>query len=303
MNTTLQCLECGEIFITDDPVSVGGLPLCGDCGGALTIPGVLEIACCNCDFTQKVTGINVNECSACPKCGWALDVISQDIETDEKEGIDDTIQKESDYAELNSDATIALAASPVTPTENLNVDIAAPAVQKTGETIAILPEKENYPDDDIPPSAETVIVNSPPPPKLKKEETTGISEKNFGKYEILGEIARGGMGIIYRVMDPDLKRELALKVLIAGEGASEDLLKRFMREARAAAQMNHPNVVPIHEVGNIKGQYYFTMDLIEGTSFDKIVAGKWMPVDEQVGHIRDIAQALKVAHSMKYNTP
>lgn len=106
------------------------------------------------------------------------------------------------------------------------------------------------------------------------------------------------MGIVYRVMDPDLNRELALKVLIAGEGASEDLLKRFMREARAAAQINHPNVVPIHEVGNIKGQYYFTMDLIEGTSFDKIIESKWMPIEEMVTHIRDIALALKRAHDM-----
>jgi len=266
MKTALKCLKCGEIFITEDTVSVGGLPQCSDCGGPLTIPGVLNIACCNCDFSQKVKGINVNKCSACPKCGWALDVVSQDLDANTTEDVDETIQKESEYT-----------------------------MQNSGETIAIAPTTDNSSPSS---TQNTIVIDTLTTQEQIEQESTGLNEKVFGKYEILGEIARGGMGIIYRVMDPELKRELALKVLIAGEGASEELLKRFMREARAAAQMNHPNVVPIHEVGNIKGQYYFTMDLIEGTSFDKIIKGKWMPVEELVSHICDIAKALKVAHNI-----
>ncbi|MCK5845541.1 MAG: serine/threonine protein kinase, partial [Victivallales bacterium] len=124
------------------------------------------------------------------------------------------------------------------------------------------------------------------------------SNSTFGKYSIIEEIARGAMGVVYKVRDPDLKRELALKVMIAGENASEDLLKRFLREARAAARINHPNVVAVHEVGNIGGQYFFTMDYIQGTSFDKILSGRWMPLDDVVKHVRDIALALKTAHDM-----
>jgi HEAT repeat protein len=296
MNTALKCLECGEVFVTGDPVSVGGLPQCSDCGGSLTIPGILEIACCNCDFSQKVKGINVNECSACPKCGWALDVASQDLDGNVTENIDDTIRKESEYAVENPPDTIAIL-SPADYTGNSTENSSTDSDKTSDETITAAQENDS-PGDSAPYSGATIAMTSAPTDEQENKQTAGLNQKSFGKYEILDEIARGGMGIIYRVRDPELKRELALKVLIAGEDASEELLKRFMREARAAAQMNHPNVVPIHEVGHIKGEYYFTMDLIEGTSFDKIIKGGWMQVDEIVAHIRDIAKALKNAHNM-----
>jgi len=301
MNTALKCLDCEETFTTEDTVSVGGLPNCGECGGELTIPGVLEISCCNCEFTQTVKGINVNECSACPKCGWALDVKSQDLEVDASEDVDETIQKETDY--VDPDATLATESPQVIPEAEQHIEVEASAMEGVGETIAIesehTEEDDEYAEETYSPTG-TVIKEQSESQELKIREedsqSTGLKDKKFGKYDIISEIARGGMGIVYRVMDSDLRRELALKVLIAGEDASEELLKRFMREARAAAQLNHPNVVPVHEVGQIDNQYYFTMDLIEGTSFDKIIASKWMPVNELVGHLRDISQALKAAH-------
>jgi serine/threonine protein kinase/HEAT repeat protein len=258
MKTTLRCINCGEIYETEDTVSLNGLPPCGDCGGELTIPGTLEIACCNCDFCQTVTDVNCNDYPHCHHCDWQVVVMSQQYERPEPVEIPEV--QEVLESSSNNLETILLAKDRKPETYDAHNDLTA------------IPDKE--------------------------ETATGISSDTFGKYHIIEEVARGGMGIIYKVEDPDLKRPLALKVLIAGEGASEDLLKRFMREARSAAQLNHPNVVPIHEVGQIQGQYFFTMDFIAGPAFDKIIEGKWMELPEMVRHMRNVALALESAHDV-----
>lgn len=125
-------------------------------------------------------------------------------------------------------------------------------------------------------------------------------KETFGKFRVVEEIARGGMGIVYKVIDPDLRRELALKVLIKQEGADEDVIKRFMREARAAANLKHPNIIGVHEMGEIEGLYYFTMDYVKGMSFQDIISARntkfGMTVNEFVAHMRRVCHALQVAH-------
>ncbi len=118
----------------------------------------------------------------------------------------------------------------------------------------------------------------------------------FGNYEILGEVARGGVGIIYKVRQRGLERIVALKVLQSGTSTSSEHVQRFLHEAQSAAKLQHPNIVPIHDFGTHDGMYFFTMDFVEGESLADRVARGPIPAREALEFVRETAEALHYAH-------
>jgi eukaryotic-like serine/threonine-protein kinase len=118
----------------------------------------------------------------------------------------------------------------------------------------------------------------------------------FGDYELLEEIARGGMGVVWKARQVSLNRIVAVKLLLAGKFSSPEFVKRFRAEAEAAANLQHPNIVAIHEVGEHEGQQYFSMDYVEGQNLAQLVAEKSLPAKRAAAHVKTIAQAVHYAH-------
>ncbi|MFN3192503.1 MAG: serine/threonine protein kinase [Aureliella sp.] len=118
----------------------------------------------------------------------------------------------------------------------------------------------------------------------------------LGDYEILGEIDRGGMGVVYRARHQRLNRIVALKLIRSGSLASDEEVERFLSEAEAAAALSHPNIVPIYEVGQINGLVFYTMAYIEGDSLAQLVAKGSLQVDEAIRILHRLCNAVEYAH-------
>jgi eukaryotic-like serine/threonine-protein kinase len=124
---------------------------------------------------------------------------------------------------------------------------------------------------------------------------TLLARREFAGYELIGEIARGGMGVVFRARQKRPARVVALKIIAAGELATPRMIERFRTEAQAAAKLDHPNIVPIYEVGHQGGWHFFSMRLIEGGTLAQL-CGAPLPPRDAVRLMVKIARAIEHAH-------
>jgi eukaryotic-like serine/threonine-protein kinase len=141
-----------------------------------------------------------------------------------------------------------------------------------------------------------LFPETPPPQASGAQGQTSERLPTIPGYQVLEVLGRGGVGIIYRVRHLNLDRVVALKMLLSGEFAGPSELARFMREARAVATLQHPNIVQIYDVGEVDCRPYFTMELVSGGSLSRKLAGVPQPASYSASVTETLARAVHVAH-------
>ncbi|MEY4567329.1 MAG: hypothetical protein RLY14_2299 [Planctomycetota bacterium] len=176
----------------------------------------------------------------------------------------------------------------------------APTLQPAAQGAAGHPEADTLP----PPSASAGYSGAEDatlPQSAIREPTLGGSAtqsvKYFGDYELLSEIARGGMGVVYKARQVNLNRLVALKMILAGQLASDEDVKRFYTEAEAAAALEHPGIVPIFEIGQHNEQHFFSMGFVDGGSLAEKIKNGPLPSKDAATYTKKVAEAIAYAHS------
>jgi TolB-like protein/Tfp pilus assembly protein PilF len=141
-------------------------------------------------------------------------------------------------------------------------------------------------------SAEDIQTNN----ETARSESAATMLGELGDYELLEEIGRGGQGVVFRARQKSLNRTVALKVISLGQWASKAHLKRFRREAEAAASLDHPCIVPIYEVDERDGSCCFSMKFVEGGQLDEVTRCEPMPIRRAVELIAKVARTVHYAH-------
>src|SRR5580704_8691840 len=136
---------------------------------------------------------------------------------------------------------------------------------------------------------------APQRPTRRPSEGSGLKQQ-FGRYRIIKALGKGAMGMVYLAEDTQLLRQVALKTPHFEQEPTPDLLERFYREARAAANLRHPNICPVHDVGQIEGTHYISMAFIDGHPLSAFIRAKPQPERQILIVVRKLAQALEEAH-------
>jgi serine/threonine protein kinase len=119
----------------------------------------------------------------------------------------------------------------------------------------------------------------------------------LGRYEIRSQIGAGGMGEVYLAQDTQLDRQVALKILPAEVASSRDRMERFIREAKAAAALNHPNIATVHEIGEHEGTHFIAMEFIDGVTLREQIHREHVELRKLLRFLQHAAEGLAKAHA------
>ncbi len=202
--------------------------------------------------------------------------------------VERSVSGSSQVTEIDAVAETIIQPSSTDPAETIVADVPVTIV-----------ESDARPSD--PEGVETVIQSEgeTPTSPFRGASSRGSAAgvlRTFGDYEVLSEIARGGMGVVYRARQTKLNRVVAVKMILQGQLASRDDIQRFYSEAEAAARLEHPGIVPIFEVGEIDDQHYFSMGFVDGESLADRARRGPLPPKEAAELLRDVADAIDYAH-------
>ncbi|RKY26925.1 MAG: hypothetical protein DRP79_04055 [Planctomycetota bacterium] len=162
-------------------------------------------------------------------------------------------------------------------------------------------------DENVDPSAETMEISAEgaepgknaaeePEAPSKAEEEMARPGMTVGNYEIIEEVGRGAVGVVYKARQKNLNRMVALKILLAGQAASEEQIKRFHHEALAVAKLRHPNIVPVYDVGVHEGKHYFAMEYVDGRPLHRMMKKNRFSPNQALDVILKVASAISDAH-------
>ena|GEM_PF-4539973 len=204
----------------------------------------------------------------------------------EKDGTDENPETHDEDASLNPESG------------DLHDDLTIPpaAARTSADAPGVHDDATLPPKSGSGPFEDTVDMPASADGSAKAATDPGTRVRYFGDYELLDEIARGGMGVVYKARQVNLNRVVALKMILTGELASEEDVQRFYTEAEAAAKLEHPGIVPIFEIGEHTGQHFFSMGFIDGESLADQVKEGPLPPRDAASITKQVAEAIAFAH-------
>jgi tetratricopeptide (TPR) repeat protein len=134
---------------------------------------------------------------------------------------------------------------------------------------------------------------------LPRQEKSGLVGSTFGNYEIVKELGRGGMGVVYQARQINTGQTMALKLLLSGPGADVVQVQRFLRESKTTASLEHPNIIRIYDIGEEAGYHYFTMQFVDGGTFEHVLERPDVALEQKLDIFSKICYALQHAHAHK----
>jgi serine/threonine protein kinase len=188
-------------------------------------------------------------------------------------------------------------------TQRLGDEVTVAPISPPSESNTLPPRGELSNDSSRERRAETAFVAPTslveatlPPSDLVARADATPAARVFGDYELIEEIARGGMGVVYKARQKSLNRIVALKMILAGQLAGKEDVQRFYAEAEAAAGLDHSGIVPIYEVGQEGEQHYFSMAYVDGGSLAFLLKDGPLPPQKAAEYIEKVSRAIAFAH-------